>query len=89
MYNEDSDPLIDKPDILIWPYTDNEKVTVKSVYHRLRETHEGRSTDLDRHGRRATSIWNAVWKANIVLKVKSFMWKLLSNSLAVMKNLQC
>lgn len=26
-----------KPDRLIWPYTDEEKVTVKIAYHQLRE----------------------------------------------------
>lgn len=45
-------------------------------------------TDIDIHGNRSTNIWSAVWKADTIPKVKNFMWKLLSNSLAVMKNLR-
>lgn len=74
-------PPVGKPDCLIWPYTDDERVTVKSVYHRLREVHEGRPVDLGRYGNRATSIWHTIWKADITPHIKSFVWRLLSNLL--------
>lgn len=77
-----------RADQLLWPYTDDGKVTVRSVYHPFWEAQDGSIADLDRHESRSTTTWSTVWKAYIIVKVKNFMWKLVSNSITVMQNLR-
>lgn len=80
-------PVEVRPDMLIWPYTDDGAATVRSVYHRLREAQEGNPAELNGRGDRATSIWRCIWKTNTTPSIKNFAWKMLTNSLAVQTNL--
>lgn len=75
-------------DQLIWPYTDEGRVTVWSAYHIIREAQYGGADTLNRNGDMSKIIWSVVWKVDILPKVKNFMRKLLSNSLLVMQNLR-
>lgn len=60
-------PLMDAPskDQMIWTYINNGRVTVKSVYHRLKEQGgamaHGSSTNYN--------VWRAIWKVNTVPKI--------------------
>lgn len=36
-------PTEDKPDMLIWPFTEDRSATARSMYHRLREVQKGTS----------------------------------------------
>lgn len=49
---------------------------------------EDNQTDGNKEGSsRAFSIWREIWKTKTLPKVKMFMWKLVSNSIAVPSNL--
>lgn len=63
-------------------------MTVRSMYHIIREVDEGGVATIDIHESRSTMVWSAMWKANTLPKVNNFMWKLLSNVLAAMQNLR-
>lgn len=48
-----------------------------------------RSMPTTRHNKNRTSngIWKAIWGANVVPKVKNYMWRLATNAVAVKGNL--
>lgn len=65
-------PAEECPNILIWPYTEDGVATVRSVYHRLRETQERNPADLNGRKTRATSIWRAVWNTHTTPTIRNF-----------------
>lgn len=79
--------MMTEPDQIVWLYTDHDRVTVKTAYHRLREAADQIPPSINTHGIRSSSIWSAVWKSNTLPKVRNFAWKLLTNALHVMANL--
>lgn len=40
------------------------------------------------HGSRSMTVWSAIWKDDTIPNVKTFTWKLLTNSIAVLGNLR-
>lgn len=80
-------PVREVEDRLIWPHTDEGRVLAKSAYHRIRVVQDDRATDSYRNEDRTWSVWSAIWKNDMLSKVNSFMWSLMSDSLPVMKNL--
>lgn len=81
-------PTHSRPDQLIFPYTDNGRVSVKIAYHPLKEAEMMRVPDIEHNRNMPTTIWSVVWITNTIPKIKHFMWKLFTNSLPVMKNLR-
>lgn len=79
-------PVQGTHDRILWPYTDHGNVMVKTNYHSLKEAEEMRPPSLNTL--RSTTIWSAVWKTKTLPKIKTFIWRMLANSLPVMANLR-
>lgn len=76
-------------DRLIWPYEKTGRATVKSVYHRLRELNEAEACSGPSTSRSVSStLWKEIWSMATQPAMKSFIWRALSNALAVGTNLK-
>lgn len=75
-------PVEPREDILRWPFTQDGRVTVKSAYHRIRE--KGRA---ETEPTVSAHAWTKIWSSNVWPKVKFFLWKFASNTVAVRSNL--
>jgi hypothetical protein len=79
-------PSSDTEDFVSWPSEKNGVFSVRSAYRLALDekldiqTNSSNSKDGER------KLWNAIWKANVPPKVRVFVWKLATNSLAVQAN---
>ena len=64
-----------EPDRLIWSDSELGLFSIKSVYFKARMILGKDSNPLDERDQ----LWNVVWKAQVILKVKMFMWRLIQN----------
>lgn len=82
--------LIATEDALRWSYERQGRVTVRSAYHHFR-AQEGRGQTKEHitgmGDRSGPNLWEVVWKSKVQLKVCVFIWKLLSNAVAVREGL--
>lgn len=68
-------------DDVFWPHARDGKYSVKTGYKiALQDFGESRST-ANSSTQRNSSIWNIIWGAKVQPKIKSFMWRLLSNAI--------
>lgn len=64
-------------DELVWPHSKDGMASVRSVYRLLRANDAVSN---------ATK-WRSVWSSKVLPKIKAFLWRLMSNALAVRQNL--
>lgn len=74
-------------DVLIWLHNREGTLTVKSDYHHLRSREAPIVRPLEAMEIRREEICMAIWNVKVTLKVKAFMWKLVSYSLGTRSNL--
>lgn len=72
-----------REDNLRWSFTKDERVSVKSAYHYIRE--RNRTGDDNTPSGRG---WMIIWNTQVWPKVKLFMWKFAANAIPVRSNLQ-
>lgn len=79
-------PHTSSVDTFLWPHTKTGEPVARSIYHRLRETTvQDRGRNLRNEDN--SGLWRSIWNANVIPKVKTFAWRLVSNALAVKMNL--
>lgn len=84
-------PLISRSEVFRWPYTPDGKISVRSAYHSIKnlsgvEGEDAGSSSTSLTGE-ASVLWRAIWKPKVWPKIRSFMWRLVTNSIAVKGNL--
>lgn len=79
-------PLEDQDDKLIWPFRQDGRMSVQTAYHVVRHTSITSGNTLQ-PTTQPLALWKSIWAGQVWPKVRTFMWKLASNSLPVRSNL--
>lgn len=79
--------MLEEHDQLVWPYTKEGTTMVWSVYHWLKETTEDRDGTVHDNGQGSNELWKGIYGEKTIPKVKSYMWKLTTNTITVKSNL--
>lgn len=80
-------PVEPREDEMRWLFTRDGKVAAKSTYHYviwMSRSDEGR---YESPIGASPHLWSVIWKSKMLPKVKVFVWKLASNSIAVRNHL--
>lgn len=80
-------PLVECSDILRWPHTRDGIASVRSTYHSLRCSWTESNAGIQQHAASLSSLWLAIWTVKVWPKVQTYMWRFVSNSIAVRSNL--
>lgn len=76
-------------DELIWPYNRNGKPSVKSVYAFLTEKASQQASYVPSGSHWVDKrVWKSIWNEDCPPKIRNFLWRCCSNSLAVYGNLR-
>uniref|UniRef100_A0A7N2LAY2 Reverse transcriptase zinc-binding domain-containing protein n=1 Tax=Quercus lobata TaxID=97700 RepID=A0A7N2LAY2_QUELO len=73
-------------DQLIWKENRSQRFTVSSAYQvalRLKHPNRAEHSSVHAHG----STWRKIWKLNVPLKVRNFLWRACSGCLPIRENL--
>lgn len=81
-------PLDHKSDVYRWPNTTDRRISVRSAYHSIKNRQVMRAPEEDTASvAEISNLWLAIWKARVLPKVQTFMWRLATNPIAVRANL--
>lgn len=76
---------------LRWPHTRNDRITVRPAYHSITcingRDDPNRGNHLQQQVDSATTVWASILNVKVCPKIQMFMWKLVSNAIAMKLNL--
>lgn len=81
-------PRSDVKDHIAWHHERNGVFTVRSAYRLAAsiQSHTSQSSSSSSGEPQDRSIWDMIWKANVPPKVRTFGWRIATNTLATKKN---
>lgn len=80
--------MLNMEDIFRWPCTPDGRIMVRSAYHAIKNANTSAETnEAMLITNTSSNIWSAIWRAKVWPKVQVFMWRLVTNLVAVKSNL--
>lgn len=74
-------------DEMRWPHSSNGKLSVKSVYHALKNQARAQQNEPSTSSGISSKVWMVIWHTMMPQKIKKIIWKLVHNILPSQENL--